>query len=266
MLSDTVNELQRAVQDTFPRREQWISIGSARINANEYTPDAPTAWGRECVVERDAEGIEVVVSADALSDASAMACALGAFVLLDLTCSQKRGDIIMPRQWMQSVASDILSPTQSIVEGFLCDTLLDEDVPCDVALTYLHDVIVEHTQRCLEAFLTLYRRGTIALAPNSAFIAQWELAVEQYAGLYHPVWRNTLVAEDPTAYLLRAYAVFTGLVSASAIDRRFLSTMTLRGAVQYVASPEFCVTYQHAMTRSYEFYSTKRVTHTALVQ
>lgn len=252
--------------DVFPPlREQWVTVGNITVNGNIYTPYFPTPWGYECILERYRDSPGKEGSSSDLQNASREAFALKTFILLDLTCSLKQEDIIMPFEWLQSVAPDIISSneTQSLASGYLCDTLQDEDVPCDVSLTFIQDVIIERKQRVVQSFLALYKRGTIALNPDSLFIGHWELAVDQHAGLYHPIWDNSLITDDRTGYLLRAYEVFTGRRSLSVRDMRYMSNMTLRDAVRYVAAPEFSTTYQSAMQKSYEFYSTKRVTVTS---
>lgn len=249
-------------KDVFPPLgEQLITVGNVTVNGNAFTPYFPTPYGYECIIERYAGDPDVVVPDGALEQASQDAFAIKVFILLDLTCSLKYGDIVMPFEWLQSVAHDVMSEsgTQSLVNNYACDTLEDEDIPCEVPLTFLRDVVTKRKERLMRSFLALYKRGTIALNPDSLFIGHWELAAGQYAGLYHPTWENSLVAEDRTGYLLRAYEVFTGRRSLSVRDMRYMSTMTLRDTVRYVASPEFSTTYQAAMQKSYEFYSTKKV-------
>jgi len=245
-----------------PLKEQLITVGNVTVNGNAFTPYFPTPYGYECIIERYDRSPEVITQEGVLESASREAFSLKTFILLDLTCSLKQGDVIMPFEWLQSVAQDVISEsattnggTQSITNNYVCDTLLNEDVPCEVPLTFIQDVITARKERLVQAFLTLYKRGTIALHPASLFIQYWELAVDQHAGLYHPVWRNSLVTDDPTGYLLRAYEVFTGRRPLSVRDMRYMSSMTLRDAVRYVASPEFSTTYQSAMQKSYEFYA-----------
>ena len=255
-------KLEREMLDDIPEDEwppdtsQLLQIGDVTIDGAKYMPYSITAYGYELVIQ----SFNTVDDGDmrALQDVCDAAFNnINSFILLDITVKQKIGSDVMQPVWIESVVPSILSPTQRLHNGFVYDTLDDVEIECDIEQDFVQQVVDNKRSNFIRALQQLYQRGTIALDPSSLFIEYWELAVDNYAGLYHPTWRNTLVTSDPTTYLLLAHDVYSDKKPLDTMDRNYLSQITIRDAAQYVASPQLNTTYRSAMRKTYEFYSGK---------
>ena len=245
----------------IPSKLEWITIGEHTVDATLFTPYVVTAWGFSLEVRPDR-----YFDAELLQVASQQAFGLARgfeFILLDLSKPVKIGKSVMPSSWLLEVAeAGALAEGQSVRSGYLVyafpqeipERAEDEEVP------NLLELVEEQRMLALLAFERLWIRGTIALSPSLVkFAENWELAPESYAGLYHPMWENTLITNgDPTPYLLLAKSVYTGKTLAKGVEKRELASMPVRQAMQYLSSPLINTSYRSALEKAYEFYAVQK--------
>ena len=110
-------------------------------------------------------------------------------ILLDMNRSIRYLSTLMSQEWLQSIIPLILNENQLIYNNYLYDSFLEIDGP------YI---------QLVDLLLSLYKRGSI-VTTDEDFISRWELVKGNYDGIYHPSWWNTLVAPDPTRFLINAF-------------------------------------------------------------
>lgn len=265
-------ELPKEAEDRMPEFPEWIHIGDYRIDVSLFNPYAITAYGFQLEV-LPVEQKETNLLAKASEQAFAFARKFG-FILLDISKPIKVGTDIMPVEWLLDIANspaNFLAEHQEIKHQYVVYNLpkflpiagdnktsrwkTNEEGEEEIDL---FEVINEQRQIAISTFHTLFRRGTITLSSEIAvkFSENWELAQEMYAGLYHPVWKNTLITNgSPTSYLLLAKSVYTGKTLGEGVEKGKLEQMPVRQAIQYLSSPLINTSYASALERARSFYS-----------
>jgi hypothetical protein len=142
------------------------------------------------------------------------------WLLADISNTVYYKDTSIPSEWVQRIATKVLSDNQRIEDLYVIQDNPDtngwvskEVLPPNFreTIVYVSDlrkrdprrIIGESYITFLDTLLKLYVEGTIDKVSDS-FVNNWELIEDvKYKGLYHPLWTNSLVAPIKSSYLLK---------------------------------------------------------------
>ena len=189
----------------IPISPMYINVGNKRKDANKYSPYAILAYGYKIKVNNGNLGYLDNKRNNALRKASKTAHSGTNFIIMDISRTLQYKSIQMNSKWLISIVPKILKRNQKLVDNFVYDSL-EED--CEVIVD-IEQKVNKTWSKLTELLYELYIRGSIVILDSSdTFIIDWDLEEGKYSGVYHPRWRNTLITDNPTEYLLQCFEYY----------------------------------------------------------
>lgn len=137
-----------------------------------------------------------------------------AYAVFDMNQRLVYREVTMSREWLQHIIPHILAPGEYISDNIVF-TRGDAKEFDDIYLAFI------------TRLARFYLRGSVALPAVSHLIDAYHLEEGAVSGVWHPRWINTLVAPDPSEFLL---AIANG-VTTHTVDLPAVVTVRKREAV-----------------------------------